>query len=64
MIEILQKPRVRGRLFENFGLGVLINGFYGISDGSFEIFNLADIIVGLWIMLIGLALQEKGEKNG
>ena len=59
MIEILQKPRVRGRLFENFGLGILINGFYGISDGGFEIYNLADIIIGIITILLGLYLQDK-----
>ena len=56
---ILKNRRIRGRLFENFGLGVLINGFYGISDGSFEIFNLLDIIIGTIVMLDGLYLQEK-----
>jgi len=59
MIEILQKPRVRGRLFENFGLGFFVNGMYGVSDGSFELFNLVDIIVGTIMIFEGIRLQEK-----
>jgi len=32
---------------------------YGVSDGSFEIYNLIDIIVGVIMILDGLRLQEK-----
>jgi len=59
MIEILKRKRVRGRLFENFGLGILVNGFYGLSDGDFEIYNLLNIIIGVITILLGLYLQEK-----
>jgi hypothetical protein len=59
MIEILRKNRVRGRIFENFGLGFLVNGLYGISDGSFEVYNLIDIIVSVIMILNGIYLQEK-----
>ena len=58
-MSFLKKPKVRGRLFENFGLGFLVNGMYGLSDGSFEIFNLIDIIVGIIMILDGIRLQEK-----
>jgi len=56
MIEILKRKRVRGRLFENFGLGILVNGFYGLSDGDFEIYNLLNIIIGIVTILLGLYL--------
>jgi len=39
MIKILRR-RARGRIFENFGLGFLVNGLYGLSDGTFEVYNL------------------------
>jgi len=58
-MEFLKKPKIRGRLFENFGLGFLVNGMYGISDGSFEFYNLVDIIVGVIMIIDGLRLQEK-----
>ena len=58
-MSFLNNPKIRGRLFENFGLGFLVNGMYGISDGSFEIYNLVDIIVGVIMILDGLRLQEK-----
>jgi len=63
MIEILKRKRVRGRLFENFGLGFLVNGLYGLSDGSFEVYNFIDIIVSVIMILNGIYLQEKA-KNG
>jgi len=59
MLEILKKRRVRGRVFENFGLGFLVNGLYGLSDGSFEVFNFIDIIVALVMIISGIYLQEK-----
>jgi sulfite exporter TauE/SafE len=52
----------RGRLIENIGLGIFVNGSYGISDGSIESFNLIDIILGIVLIIIGLYLQEKGTK--
>ena len=58
-MSFLNNPKIRGRLFENFGLGFLVNGMYGISDGSFEIYNLVDIIAGVIMILDGLRLQEK-----
>ena len=62
-MSFLNNPKIRGRLFENFGLGFLVNGMYGVSDGSFEIYNLVDIILGIAIMLLGLYLQQKAD-NG
>ena len=58
---IFKNPRIRGRLFENFGLGFFVNGMYGMSDGSFEIFNLIDIIVGTIMIIEGIKLQEEVE---
>ena len=58
---IFKNPRIRGRLFENFGLGFFVNGMYGMSNGSFEIFNLIDIIVGTIMIIEGIKLQEEVE---
>ena len=63
MIGILKGKRVRGRIFENFGLGFLVNGLYGLSDGSFEVYNFIDIIVSVVMILNGIYLQEK-DNNG
>ncbi len=49
--------KIRGKIVENTGLGVFVNGLYGISDGTFEIFNLSDVIIGFIVMIIGIYIQ-------
>ena len=37
--ELLLNKEVAGEIVKNIGLGVFINGLYGISDGSIEFFQ-------------------------
>lgn len=55
--------RIRGKIIENTGLGVFVNALYGISDGSIEMFNLIDVIIGFCVMIIGIYIYGKGEKQ-
>jgi len=49
--------KIRGKIIENTGLGVFVNGLYGISDGSIEIFNLIDVFIGFSVMIVGIYIQ-------
>ncbi|RUM56933.1 MAG: hypothetical protein DSY40_01410 [Nautilia sp.] len=53
--------KIRGKIIENTGLGVFVNALYGISDGSIEIFNLIDVFIGFFVMIIGIYIQ--GDKQ-
>ena len=57
-LKVLFQRDVAGEIVKNIGLGVFINGLYGISDGSIEIFNLIDMIVGIIGMTIGIVLER------
>ena len=56
--EIFLNKEVAGEIVKNIGLGVFINGLYGISDGSVEFFNIIDMILGVVGMLIGILLER------
>ena len=58
MREILLNKEVAGEIVKNVSLGVFINGLYGISDGSVEIFNLLDMGIGFVGMIIGILLER------
>ena len=55
---IFLDKKVGGELVKNIGLGVFVNGLYGISDGTIEIFNIVDILVGIVAMAIGIILER------
>ena len=57
--DILFDKKVIGEFGKNVGLGIFINGVYGISDGSIKIFNLFDIFIGLIVMIFGIVLERK-----
>ena len=48
-----------GEIIKNTGLGVFVNGAYGISDLKVETFNIADIIIGIVVMIIGVILERR-----
>ncbi len=50
---------VFGELTKNIGLGIFVNGIYGISDGSVEVFNLIDILLGIVLMILGIILERR-----
>jgi hypothetical protein len=49
--------KIRGKILENTGLGIFVNALYGISDGTIEIFNLIDVFIGFFVMIIGIYIQ-------
>jgi len=55
----MNKYKIIGRIAENIAIGLFVNGIYGISDGSIETFNIIDIIISIYIMTIGVLLQQK-----
>ena len=55
----MNKYKIVGRIAENIAIGLFVNGIYGISDGSIETFNIIDIAISLYIMVIGVLLQQK-----
>ena len=38
---------------------VLVNAGYGLSDGSIEIYNLVDILIGIYVMIVGIILERR-----
>jgi len=58
----MSKYQIVGRIAENIGIGLLVNGMYGITDGSIEIYNIIDIAISLYIMIGGVLLQQKDSK--
>jgi hypothetical protein len=49
----------RGEIIKTIGFGIFINGTYGISDGSIELFNALDILMGLIGIVTGIILERK-----
>jgi len=49
----------RGEIIKTIGFGIFINGTYGISDGSIELFNSLDILMGLIGIITGIILERK-----
>ena len=57
-LKLLLNKEVGGELIKNIGLGIFVNGVYGISDGTIELFNISDIVIGLVAMVIGIILER------
>jgi len=57
-LKLLLDKEVGGELIKNIGLGIFVNGVYGISDGTIELFNISDIVIGLIAMAIGIILER------
>ena len=49
----------RGEIIKTIGFGIFINGTYGISDASIELFNSLDILMGLIGIITGIILERK-----
>ncbi len=56
-----EKLQIAGELTKNIGLGIFVNGAYGISDGTIEIFNIIDIILGIGLMTIGIIAERRAK---
>ena len=57
--KLLLDKKIGGELVKNIGLGIFVNALYGISSGSFELFNLIDVFIGLSAMIIGIILERR-----
>jgi hypothetical protein len=52
---------ISGELTKNIGLGIFVNGVYGVSDGTIEIFNIIDVVLGVSLMIIGIIAERKAK---
>ena len=57
LLDLWYNLKIRGKIIENTGLGVFVNALYGISDGTIELLNLIDVIVGFCVMIVGIYIQ-------
>jgi len=56
--ELLQ---IAGELTKNIGLGIFVNGVYGISDGTIELYNIIDIVLGVSLMTLGIIAERRAK---
>jgi len=56
--ELLQ---IAGELTKNIGLGIFVNGAYGISDGTIELYNIIDIVLGVSLMTLGIIAERRAK---
>jgi hypothetical protein len=54
----LKNREARGEIIKSIGLGMFVNGLYGISDSSVESYNIVDIIVSLYTILLGISIEK------
>ena len=56
--ELLQ---ITGELTKNIGLGIFVNGVYGISDGKIENYEIFDILLGIGLMILGIIAERRSK---
>ena len=56
--ELLQ---IAGELTKNIGLGIFVNGVYGISDGKIENYEIFDILLGIGLMILGIIAERRAK---
>jgi len=56
--ELLQ---ITGELTKNIGLGIFVNGVYGISDGKIQTYELIDIFLGIVLMILGIIAERRAK---
>ena len=56
--ELLQ---IAGELTKNIGLGIFVNGVYGISDGTIELYNIIDVVLGVSLMTLGIIAERRAK---
>jgi len=54
--ELLQ---ITGELTKNIGLGIFVNGVYGVSDGKIRTYELVDIFLGIVLMILGIIAERR-----
>ena len=53
--------QTRGEIFKNIGLGLFVNGAYGLSDLKVEFFNITDLIIGIFVMISGIIIERRNK---
>ena len=56
--ELLQ---ITGELTKNIGLGIFVNGVYGVSDGRIQTYELVDIFLGIVLMILGIIAERRAK---
>ena len=56
--ELLQ---ITGDLTKNIGLGIFVNGVYGVSDGKIQTYELVDIFLGIVLMILGIIAERRAK---
>jgi len=56
--ELLQ---ITGELTKNIGLGIFVNGVYGISDGKILTYEIIDICLGIILMILGIIAERRAK---
>ncbi len=59
----MNKIKIIGELIKNIGLGLFVNGLYGVSDGKIELYNIIDMFLGLVMMLFGIILENSKDEQ-
>jgi len=49
----------KGDLFKGIGIGFFVNGGYGLSDSSIEIYNIVDSVIGIVLLISGIILERR-----
>ena len=56
-----EKLQIAGEVTKNIGLGIFVNGSYGVSDGTIELYNIIDIVLGIMLMILGIVAERKAK---
>ena len=61
LLKLWQDDEAKGEIFKNIGLGLFVNGAYGLSDLKVEFFNITDLIIGIFVMISGIIIERRNK---
>jgi hypothetical protein len=61
LLKLWQDDEAKGEVFKNIGLGLFVNGAYGLSDLKVEFFNITDLIIGIFVMISGIIIERRNK---
>jgi len=61
LLKLWQDDEAKGEVFKNIGLGLFVNGAYGLSDLKMEFFNITDLIIGIFVMISGIIIERRNK---
>jgi hypothetical protein len=56
---LLKNPKVIGEIIGDIGIGFLVNSMFMITQGSFEMINYIDALLGLIMIVEGSFMKYK-----